>query len=88
MKLTQDYILKLELVPGKTDQIEWDDLPGFGARIRAGGMRTWVVQYRVEHKQRRQTIGKVKVLGADEARAEAKRVLAKVTLGGDPQGAK
>lgn len=36
------------------DRIVFNDaLPGFGMRLREGGKRTWIVQYRVGEKQRR-----------------------------------
>ena len=40
-----------------TDRFEWDSkLPGFDKRTR-DGRETWVIQYRLGHKQRRMTIG-------------------------------
>jgi integrase len=59
--------------------------PGFGLRIRDGGKRTWIVQYRVGAKQRRVTLGTVETLNADEARKRARSALSKVHLGHDPQ---
>jgi integrase len=86
MKLTRPYVSRLVLPAGKTEQIIFDDaLPGFGVRLRAGGKRTWIAQYRVGRQQRRVTIGSVDVLDPDEARRRAKEILAKVQLGGDPQ---
>ncbi len=86
MKLTRPYVSRLVLPAGKTEQINFDDaLPGFGVRLRAGGKRTWIAQYRVGRQQRRVTIGSVDVLDPDEARRRAKEILAKVQLGGDPQ---
>ena len=53
MKLTQKAIAALVLPEGKTDHIEWDsDLPGFGIRIRAGGARTWIYQYKIGNQNR------------------------------------
>jgi integrase len=86
MKLTKAAIARLKLPQGKTDAIYFDDeLRGFGLRLRAGGKRVWVVQYRIGLKQRRATLGDVHKLDADAARKQAKDRLAKVTLGGDPQ---
>lgn len=86
MKLTKQTLAKLSLPPGKSDHILFDeDLPGFGLRLRAGGKRAWIVQYRVGSKQRRVTIGTPEALDPDRARQAAKAVLAKVQLGGDPQ---
>ena len=43
----QGGVKKLALPAGKSDVIFWDSsLPGFGLRIRAGGKRTWVAQFR------------------------------------------
>lgn len=77
---------RLALPAGVNDRIIFDDgLPGFGLRIRDGGKRTWIVQYRVGAKQRRVTLGTVETLNADEARKRARSALSKVHLGHDPQ---
>jgi Arm DNA-binding domain len=86
VRLTKQNIGRITLPAGKTDHIVFDrDLPGFGLRLRAGGGRTWILQYRTGHRQRRETLGDVRKLDADMARKEAKRRLAKVELGHDPQ---
>ena len=86
MKLTKATIARLKLPEGKTDVIFFDDDdPGFGLRIRAGGKRTWIVQYRVGRQQRRVTLGAVNALDPEKARKAARDRLAQVTLGGDPQ---
>ena len=51
-------------------------------------LRSWVVQYRRAGKQRRILLGSAAVIGADDARAAAKKLLAKVALGQDPQAEK
>src|SRR4051812_45229615 len=89
MRLTRPNITRLELPPGKNELLVFDEsLPGFGIRLRAGGKRVWVVQYRVGSKQRRVTLGSVEAVDADEARTLAKATLAKAQLGGDPQAEK
>src|SRR5262249_54883400 len=70
----------------------WDeDLPGFGYRLRlgAGGklLKSWVCQYKRNGNSRRMTFD-ASVLGTEQARAEARKVLAKVELGLDPQAEK
>jgi len=86
MRLTKATIERLELPPGKTELIVFDDaLPGFGLRIRAGGKRTWVAQYRIGPKQRRVTLGTVNIFDADKARKHARDALARAQLGLDPQ---
>src|SRR6516162_10339208 len=85
MKFTAPIIGKLKLPAGKSDWIVFDDdLPGFGLRIRAGGKRTWIAQYRLGKKQRRLPLGTVKERSLADARQEAKQALAKVALDIDP----
>lgn len=79
--------------PSARDRFIWDDdLTGFGLRIRRGGSKTFVAQYRAGGGRagvtRRYTIGRYGVLTADEARREAKRILAAVTQGNDPSRAR
>ena len=86
MKLTKATVDRLKLPPGKTEMIVFDEaLPGFGLRVRSGGKRTWIAQYRLGSKQRRVTIGTVETLDADKARHKAKTALSKAHLGSDPQ---
>jgi integrase len=79
---------------GKKDDFFWDNtLTGFGFRLRlsASGkkvLRSWWVQYRRAGATRRKLIGNADVVSAEQARAEAKKVLAKVALGEDPQADK
>ena len=86
MRLSKSNISALKLPDGKSEAILFDDqLPGFGIRLRSGGKRTWIAQYRVGQKQRRVTIGSVDAIDAEEARKTARSIIAKVQLGGDPQ---
>jgi integrase len=86
MRFTKAAVASLSLPPGKSELIVFDDaLKGFGVRLRGGGKRTWVVQYRVGAKQRRLSLGSLQILDLEEARAQAKRALAKVGLAIDPQ---
>jgi hypothetical protein len=69
---------------GKADHIFFDDvLTGFGLRVRASG-RSWVIQYRHGGRTRRLRLGNAAVLGAEQARALAKRLLASAAMGEDP----
>jgi integrase len=86
VKLTQATIARLKLPAGKTDVIFFDDeIPGFGLRLRAGGRRVWIAQYRIGSKQRRLSLGSADKVSAELARREAKNRLARVELGYDPQ---
>ena len=72
MEFTKDTIAALELPTGKTDLIVFDDdLPGFGIRLRAGGKRVWIAQYRANGAQRRETLGDVRKVDLRAARAAA-----------------
>jgi Arm DNA-binding domain len=88
MKLTGKACAALMLPSGKTDAIFFDDdLPGFGYRLRKSGDkvgRSWVAQYRHAGQTRRMTLGSASVLSSEQARTEAKRLLALAALGQDP----
>ncbi len=69
----------------------WDpELKGFGLRVSATGVKTFVIRYRVgggrTGVERMHTIGRFGPLTADKARGRAKLALADVAGGGDPQG--
>ena len=90
MKLTQAVIDKGRIdTSGKADFIAWDDdLPSFGLRIREGGSRNYIIQYKIGGQQRRKTLGSTKELQLDQARKLAKKDLGRVANGEDPQGEK
>jgi hypothetical protein len=89
MKLTQRTIDALALSAGKAEAIHFDDtLPGFGIRVREGGSRMYVVQYKLGTKHRRMTLGSTAALKLEAARTRAGDVLAAVRQGRDPAGEK
>ncbi len=72
MKLTASEVRKFELPRGQTEAIVFDDdIPGFGLRVREGGSRTFVFQYKLGSKQRRITLGAVKAFDIGKARDTA-----------------
>ena len=86
MKLTSKTVAGLALPVGKTDHIVWDDeVSGLGYRIRlgAGGklLRSWVAQYKRAGATRRVTLGQGGLIGAEQARLAARKLLAQVVLG-------
>jgi integrase len=89
MKMNAKAIGRLTLPAGKTDAIYFDrDLPGFGLRLRASGdrvRRSWIVQFRRAGATRRLLLGNADVLSIEQARAAAKKALAEIALGRDPQ---
>jgi Arm DNA-binding domain len=89
MKLTQKTIAALSLAEGKTETIVFDDeLPGFGIRIRVGGSRTWIYQYKIGNQNRRVTLGSLAAQTPTRARETAGDLHAMVRLGRDPAVAK
>lgn len=86
MILNDKSIAKLVLPPGRKEWLVFDDkLPGFGIRLREGGSKTWIAQYRLGSRQRRLKLGSVAQLKHETARSAAKAALAKAQLGIDPQ---
>lgn len=93
MKLSAKTVAAASLPRGKADVIHFDDdLPGFGYRLRAGAggkvLRSYVAQYRRVGATRRVLLGSAEVLTAEQARQAARKVLAAVALGQDPQADK
>ena len=89
MRLTAATVRALKLEQGLTEKTYFDDtLAGFGIRIRAGGSKAYVIQYKIGGKHRRMVLGAVGAIDAGKARAAAKDLLAMVRLGRDPAGEK
>jgi integrase len=87
MKLTAVAVGRLELPPGKSDDIVFDaTIPGFGVRLRDGGNRSFIYQYKLGSKQRRLTIGSVAAVDFGTACKTARDLYAQVRLGRDPAG--
>jgi integrase len=89
VKLTPATIRTLTLPPGVTDKVFFDeDLPGFGLRMRASGVHSWMIQYAIARRTRRVVLGLATALAPSRARAIAETLLAQVRLGRDPAGEK
>jgi integrase len=89
MKLTQKAVTALDVPDGKAEAIFFDDdLPGLGLRLRRGGARTWVYQYKIGRQHRRITLGTATALPLAQARDTARDLHAQVRLGRDPAGEK
>lgn len=92
MQLSAKVIAALQLSADENDKIYFDAaLPGFGFRLRRSGgqiKRTWVCQYKRGGGTRRLKLGSADVVSASAARELAKKALAAVALGQDPQAAR
>jgi hypothetical protein len=87
VKLTNDTVRTLP-VKG-TDTLYADkETPGLYLRVRKGGSRTFIIQWRQGEFQRRSTVGKVGILTVDEARKKARKLLVGIDDGHDPIVAK
>lgn len=91
MKLTKAKVEGLKIPP--TGQVFfWDEeLPGFGVRVTANGVRSYIVQGRAKGKARRVTIGQhgkpiseTETLTAEKARKLAMGLIAGFSKGVDP----
>ena len=92
MKLKLDSAaIGRELAANLTEEFLWDaNLEGFGLRLRRRSqgdevLRTYVAQYRSDGRTRRVTLGSARKLTLTRAREAARKVLARATLGNDPQ---
>lgn len=101
MKLTEKTVPKLTIPVGKREAIFFDDeVPGFGIRLREGGSRSWIFQYKIGTKNRRMSLGSADALPLRLARdgerdgqgkimrRGARDLHAAVRLGQDPAGEK
>src|SRR5262245_9356498 len=92
-RLDAKTIASLKLPGGKDEEIFWDgELEDYGCRLRrndSGKVRkTLVIQYRRVGRSPRITLGTTEVLGAEQGRRAAKKLLARIALGEDPQAEK
>ena len=85
LKLTKRLIDSTQIVPGK-DFTLWDsEVKGFGVRIRGGGTKTFILQYRtMERKEKKIKIGLYGTLTVEQARDKARFLANEVALGKDP----
>lgn len=85
VKLTKqaiDALVHDETKGGK--DIRWDEaLAGFGVRVYPTGVKSFVLFYRSNGRQRFMALGRYGVLTLDQARDKAKKVLADALDGGD-----
>jgi integrase len=84
VKLNKSSIDKLQ-PPSSGYSLFWDDaMPGFGLRITTAGVRSFIVQKRIDGKEHRATLGRYGVLTPEQARREAQKFLGQVAQGVDP----
>jgi integrase len=82
-----EQTIKRMKAPEENSRIEFDsEIPGFGVRITAAGVISFILDYRTVHgrRHRRYTIGGHPELTVTAARIEASELRAKIRKGGDP----
>ncbi len=83
-KLTDAEVRRLA-PPAKGNKITYDkDVAGFGARVTAGGGRSFVLNYRAAGRERRITIGSFPDWSVSGARERARELKREVDVGHDP----
>jgi integrase len=86
VRLTNKFVARLT-----GEDMWWDDDPkatGFGVRSYPGGGRSFFIDYRLNGRQRRYTIGPFPRWSAEAAREEAKKLRKEIDRGVDPAGDK
>jgi integrase len=86
VRLTNKFVAKLT-----GEDMWWDDDPkatGFGVRSYPGGGKSFFVDYRLDGRQRRFTLGPFPRWSAEAAREEAKKLRKAIDRGIDPAGDK
>ncbi len=83
---SKNNIASMQCPKGKQEALYWDvACRGFGLRALASGRRSWIFQYRDEHKRtRRMALGDVSAVSLNAARQAARRLAASVTQGANP----
>jgi integrase len=85
MALTKRAVDALSYRPNGPHILWSGSLPGFGVRVFPSGVKSFILDYRNEHGQKkRTTIGKYGVLAPEQARKKALSMLASIAKGGDP----
>jgi integrase len=80
-----EQTIKRMRAPEENSRIEWDaEIPGFGVRITAAGVTSFILDYRIFGRQRRYTIGRYPELTSTAARIEAGELRAMIRAGRDP----
>jgi integrase len=83
-------IAKLSCPAGAVKRFFWDEtLPGFGICVRETGLKAWAVQYRTsDGRSRRESLGDIRAVTLEEARATARDRISRARRGEDPQADK
>lgn len=84
VRLTKTLVDKLPSPASGQHFFRDADLKGFGIRITANGVKSFIIEKRINGRVRRQTIGRFGELTVEQARIHARQELGKIALGMDP----
>ena len=90
MQITKSFLDQISAPPTKhngiSNQAFYRDstITGFGVRVTSGGVKSFIVEKRIQGKVRRVTLGKYGELSVDQAREEAMRFLGENATGKTP----
>ena len=84
-KRITETLVKALSSPTKGHHITYDtDLKGFGIRSTAGGSKLFILNYRIQGRERRYTIGSYPDWSAAAARKQAEDLKRRIDVGYDP----
>lgn len=87
-RLTYKFVQSVHPLESGTVAI-WDsEQKGFGLRVYAGGAKSFFLNYRINGRERRYTIGNFPEWSVEAARARAKELRKEIDQGRDPAGEK
>lgn len=88
-KLTKTMVDQFQCREGKPQDFLWCASPhGFGLRCTSSGVKSFIVQGRVNGRERRETIGRYGIFTVDQARKRAEEILRDMRMGVDPKAEK
>ncbi len=61
-----------------------DELKGFALRITQGGVKSFIIEKRIDNKVKRITLGRYPALTVEQARKEAHKMLGQIATGSNP----
>jgi integrase len=86
MRLTASAVKGLKLPAGRKEGFFWDtEVRGLAVRLRQGGRKTLIFQFRLNGQQGRVNFGNADSINISAARETAKKLYAGVKLGIDPR---
>ena len=73
-------------MPREREHVLWDEIKGFGVRVRPSGRKTYIVKYRDRGRAVKVTIGPHGAVTPAAARARAAEIVTAARTGKDPSG--